>query len=209
MKDNKIFPNVRVGKNCFMDVYTIIGIPPKGAKEGEFETIIGENSYIRSHTVIYAGNKISSNFQTGHHVMIREFNEIGCHVSIGTNSVIEHHVKLGNNVRIHSNAFIPEFSILKDGVWIGPNVVLTNAYHPLCPKAKECLKGPTIYKNAKIGANSTILPDIKIGENSLIGAGSVVVKDVPPNVVVAGNPARILKSISDLKCPYNLILKPY
>lgn len=209
MKNNKIFPGVHLGKNYFMGDYTILGIPPKGAKDGEFETIIGENSYIRSHTAIYAGNKIGNNFQTGHHVMIREFNEIGDNVSIGTNSVIEHHIKMGNNVRIHSNTFIPEFSILKDRVWIGPNVVLTNVYHPLCPKAKECLKGPIIYKNAKIGANSTILPDIKIGENSLIGAGSVVVKDVPPNVVVAGNPAKIMKKIEDLRCPYDLISRPY
>lgn len=209
MKNNKIFPNVHLGKNYFIYDYTILGIPPKGAKEGEIETKIGENSHIRSHTIIYAGNKIGDNFQTGHHVMIREFNEIGNNVSIGTNSVIEHHIKIGNNVRIHSNAFIPEFSIFKDRVWIGPNVVLTNAYHPLCPKAKECLKGPTIYKNAKIGANATILPDIKIGENSLIGAGSVVAKDVPPNVVVAGNPAKIIKNIEEIRCPYGLIHKPY
>jgi len=204
-----IHPNVKLGKNCIIQDFVIIGILPKGYNAGDIKTVIGDNAIIRSHTVIYGGNKISSNFQTGHHVMIREFNEIGNNVSIGTNSVIEHHIKIANNVRIHSNAIIPEFSILKTKVWIGPNVVLTNSYHPLCPKAKECLKGPTIYKNAKIGANATILPDIKIGENSLIGAGSVVVKDVPPNVVVAGNPAKIIKKIGELKCPYNLILRPY
>lgn len=209
MKNSKIFPSVNLGKNYSIYEYTILGIPPKGAKEGEFVTTIGENSYIRSHTVIYAGNKIGSNFQTGHHVMIRELNKIGDDVSIGTNSVIEHHITIGDNVRIHSNAFIPEFSTLEDGVWIGPNVVLTNAYHPLCPKAKECLKGPTICKNAKIGANATLLPDIRIGENSLIGAGSVVTKDVPPNTVLAGNPAKIIKKIDELNCPYNLISKPY
>ena len=139
MKNFKIFPNVHIGKNCFIDDYSILGIPPKGAKKGEFETFIGKNSYIRSHTVIYAGNKIGNNFQTGHQVIIREFNEIGDDVSIGTNSVVEHHTRIGNGVRLHSNAFVPEFSILEDGVWIGPNVVLTNALHPLCPKAKECL----------------------------------------------------------------------
>jgi acetyltransferase-like isoleucine patch superfamily enzyme len=209
MKNSRIYPNAHLGKYFFIDDFVIIGIPPKNAEEGEFEITIGDNSRIRSHTVIYAGNKIGKNFQTGHHVMIREHNYIGDNVSIGTNTVIEHHIKIGNNVRIHSNAFIPEFSILEDGAWIGPNVVLTNAYHPLCPKAKECLKGPTISRNAKIGANSTILPDIKIGDNSLIGAGSVVVKDVPPNVVVAGNPAKIIKNINELRCPYKLILKPY
>jgi len=209
MNNITMFPNVKLGKNHLILDYSIIGVPPKGIKKGELETVIGDNSCIRSHTVIYAGNKIGANFQTGHHVMIRELNEIGNNVSIGTNSVVEHHIKIGNNVRVHSNAFIPEFTVLKDGVWIGPNVVLTNAYHPLCPKAKECLKGPTIHKNAKIGANATILPDIKIGANSLIGAGSVVVKDVPDGVVVAGNPAKIIKKVKNLTCPYNLILHPY
>lgn len=112
-------------------------------------------------------------------------------------------------MRIHSQAFICEYSFLEEGCWIGPRVVLTNTLHPLCPKAKQCLKGPTIKKAAKIGANATILPELIVGENSLIGAGSVVVKNVPQNAVVAGNPARIIKDITSLKCQYKLIEKPY
>jgi len=133
-------------------------------------------------------------------VNIRELNEIGDNVSIGTLSVIEHHVRIGNNVRIHSQVFVPEYSILEDGAWLGPNVVLTNAKYPLSPGAKENLKGPTIGKGAKIGANTTILPGVVIGRNALVGAGSVVVKDVPENGVVVGNPARLLKNITTL--PY-------
>ena len=68
------------------------------------------------------------------------------------------------------------------------------------PGVKETLKGPTIKKNAKIGANATLLPGVVIGENSLVGAGSVVVRDVPDGVVVVGNPAQIIKNISEL--PY-------
>src|SRR3982750_3101310 len=109
---------------------------------------------------------IGANFQTGHGVMIRELNEIGDNVSVGTHSVIEHHVKIGNRVRIHSNAFIPEFSVIEDGAWIGPNVVFTNALYPLSPNAKDNLKGPHVMSDAKIGANSTLLPDVRVGRNS-------------------------------------------
>ncbi|MCK5704602.1 MAG: N-acetyltransferase, partial [Cyclobacteriaceae bacterium] len=155
-------------------------------------------AHIRSHSVIYAGNQIGVNFQTGNKVNIRELNEIGDNVSIGTLSVIEHHISIGNNVRIHSQVFIPEYSVLEEGAWIGPNVVLTNAKYPLFPGVKENLIGPTIKEGARIGANATILPGLVIGKNSLVGAGAVVVRDVPDGSVVAGNPAKVVKQVSDL-----------
>ena len=204
-----IFPNVKIGKNCVIEDYVIIGTPSAGYKEGELKTEIGDNAVIRSHTVIYSGNSIGKRFMTGNKTNIRECNTIGDDVSIGTLSVIEHHVRIGNGVRIHTQAFIPEFSILEDRCWIGPNVVLTNVLHPLCPKAKECVKGPHIRRLAKIGANVTILPGVVIGESALIGAGSVVTKDAPGGKVLAGNPAVIVKDAGDLKCPHKLIKKPY
>lgn len=206
-----IHPNVKLGSNCTIEDFAVIGSLPSGVDKKKrsagikLETIIGDNALIRSHTVIYAGNRIGDNFQTGNKANIRELNEIGDNVSVGTLSVIEHHVKIGNNVRIHSQAFIPEFTVLEDESWIGPNVVFTNVLHPLCPKAKECIKGATVKRCAKVGANSTILPDIVIGEGSLIGAGSVVTKDVPPFKIAAGNPAKVIKDVSRLKCPYNLL----
>lgn len=196
----RIYAGVRLGSQVVIEDYCILGVPPRGASEGEIETILGSQALVRSHTVIYAGNIIGDGFQTGNKVNIRELNRIGDNVSIGTLSVIEHHVEIGNNVRIHSQAFIPEFSILEDDTWIGPNVVLTNARYPLSPGVKESLQGPRIKRGAKIGANATILPGVVIGENALIGAGAVVVKDVPSGVVVAGNPARIIRQIADL--PY-------
>ncbi len=196
----KIYENVDIGEGAVIEDFVIIGEPPRGKNPGELKTTIGKNAIIRSHTVIYAGNIIGNNFQTGHHVMVREENRIGNNVSIGTNSVVEHHVQIEDNVRIHSQAFIPEESTLEEGCWIGPNVVITNARYPLSPGVKDRLEGATIRKNAKIGANATLLPGVIVGENALIGAGAVVTGDVPAGKVVAGNPARVIRDISEL--PY-------
>jgi acetyltransferase-like isoleucine patch superfamily enzyme len=205
----KIHPGVTIGDGADIGEFCIIGVPPKGKAPGDLETRIGANAVIRSHTVIYAGNTIGDNFNSGHAALVREQNRIGDNVSIGSHTVIEHHVEIQDGVRIHSQAFVPEFTVLEKGCWIGPHVVFTNALHPLCAKAKQCLKGATVKTGAKVGANSTILPDLTIGEMAVVGAGSVVVKDVPDRAVVAGSPAAIIKSIADLTCPYGLCERPY
>lgn len=202
MNTYKLYDNVDLGSGWTIEDFCIVGAPPRGKRGGELETVIGDNATIRSHTVIYAGNIIGRNFQTGNKVNIRESNRIGDDVSIGTLSVVEHHVEIGNGVRIHTQAFIPEFSVLEEGCWIGPNVVLTNAKYPLSPGAKDQLAGPVIRKRAKIGANVTILPGVVVGEEALVGAGAVVAKDVPAGAVVAGNPARVIRQIAEL--PYSV-----
>jgi acetyltransferase-like isoleucine patch superfamily enzyme len=200
VKTYRIHENVTLGEGSFVEDFCIVGSPPRGIRDGELATIIGEGATIRSHTVIYAGNAIGRHFQTGNKVNIRESNHIGDDVSVGTLSVIEHHVEIADNVRIHTQVFIPEFSVLEEGCWIGPNVVLTNAKYPLSPGVKDRLAGPVIRKGAKIGANATLLPGVVIGENALVGAGAVVVHDVPAGTVVAGNPARVIGQVSHL--PY-------
>ena len=204
-----IYPNVQLGEGYTIGEYCIVGEPPRGRRPGDLATLIGAGATLRSHTVLYAGNRIGQHFQTGHGALVREENEIGDDVSIGSHSVIEHHVKIGHGVRIHSQVFVPEFSELEDGCWLGPNVVVTNALHPLCPKVKECLKGATVRRGAKIGAGVVLLPGVTIGEMALIGAGAVVVGDVPARAVMVGNPARHIKDIDDLDCPYGLEAHPY
>jgi acetyltransferase-like isoleucine patch superfamily enzyme len=188
-----IHPGVILGDNVVIEDFCIIGLP-NAAAEG-MATVIGDNSVIRAGTYIYAGNRIGPGFQTGNKANIREKNVIGANVSIGTLSVIEHNVTLQDGVRIHSQAFVPEFSVVEKGGWIGPNVVVTNARYPNHPNAKATLTGVHICEGAKIGANSTLLPGVRIGANSLIGAGSVVVSDVPAGVVAAGSPARIMRQV--------------
>tara|TARA_Y100000780_G_scaffold132772_1_gene119325 strand:- start:36881 stop:37498 length:618 start_codon:yes stop_codon:yes gene_type:complete len=197
---SKIYKNVKLGKNVVIEDHCIVGVPPRGAQDGELETVIGDNSVIRAGTIIYAGNKIGSNFQTGNKANIRELNNIGDNVSVGTLSVVEHHVEIEDGVRIHTQVFVPEYTTLKTKCWLGPNVVLTNAMYPMSPNVKDELKGPIIEEGAIVGANSTVLPGVSLGKDSVVGAGSVVTKDVEPSSVVCGNPAKFLKNKSNL--PY-------
>jgi acetyltransferase-like isoleucine patch superfamily enzyme len=160
---------------------------------------IGAKAVIRSHTVIYGGSQIGDHFSTGHGVLLREAAEIGHHVSVGSHSVLEHHVTLGDHVRIHSNVFIPEFSVIMEHAWVGPGVCITNAKYPAAKRTKEQLLGVIIEPYAKIGAQVTLLPGVRIGRGALVGAGSVVTRDVPPGVYVAGNPAKKLGNVAELK----------
>jgi len=182
-----IYPDVILGENVVVEDFCIIGIPCIAANNQK--TIIGDNATIRAGTYIYAGNVIGDYFKTGNKANVRELNIIGNNVSIGTLSVIEHHVNIEDDVRIHTQVFVPEYSKLHKGCWIGPNVVLTNARYPKHPNVKDELTGPEIGENSKIGANSTLLPSVVIGDSSLVGAGSVVTKNVEEGVIVAGAPA--------------------
>ncbi|MGA1848605.1 MAG: DapH/DapD/GlmU-related protein [Thermoplasmatota archaeon] len=184
-----IHENVVLGKGCIIEDFAVIGAPLAG-DEKHPPTTIGEGAVIRSHTVIYAGNRIGKNFQTGNKANIREFNVIGDDVSIGTLSVVEHHVEIENGVRIHSQVFVPEYCRLMEGAWIGPNAVLTNARYPKTRHTKERLEGVIVGKGAKIGANSTVLPGVRIGDGALVGAGSVVTRDVDDLAITFGNPSR-------------------
>lgn len=115
---------------------------------------------------------------------------IGTNTKIGAFAEIGNKVVIGNNVSIGYGVFIPENVIIQDNVFIGPGTVFTNdKYAPSKGKWRE--EVPTVVEEgASIGANSTILPNLNIGKDSRIGAGSVVTKDVKSNTTVAGNPAK-------------------
>ena len=194
----RVYPNVLLGTGVILGDFVIVGEPPRGKATGELPTHIGAGAVIRSHTVIYAGNVIGDHFETGHGALIREENQIGNNVSIGTHSIVEHHVEIGSDVRVHSGVFIPEYSVLEAGCWVGPGVIFTNARYPRSPGVKETLRGPQIRSGAKIGAGAVLLPGITVGRYALVGAGAVVVGDVPGGAVVVGNPGRIIKFIADL-----------
>lgn len=172
---------------------------------------IGENAKVREGTLIYPRVKIGNNFQAGHYAIIREETEIGDNCSVGTHTEIGHHVKIGNNVRIHSSCFIPEYTIIEDDVWIGPAVIITNTFHPTCKNAKDCLKTTRviIQKKAIIGAGSTIMPGIVVGKLSVVGAGSLVNKQVDPNSVVFGHPIQKYTYRNHISCKFDYKFRPY
>ncbi len=207
--NNSIAPNVEIGEDAIIDIPSILGKAPRGVCEGQLQLKIGKNSHIRPFSTLYAGSSMGDFFQTGQGVSIREDNVIGNNVSIGTNSVLEFGNRIGDFSRIHSNCFMEMVTIGRH-VFVGPHVVFTDDPHPMgCPRYKECKGGAIVEDYARIGAHSTILPGVRIGRNSLIGAGSVVVKDVPPDSVVAGNPAKIIKKIDELVCFKGFYERPY
>ncbi|HUP22943.1 MAG TPA: acyltransferase [Thermoanaerobaculia bacterium] len=203
-----IFPGVELAEGVVVDDFVVLGRPPRDRDPGDLTLAIGAGSVIRSHTVIYAGTRIGARLQTGHHVLIREKTAIGDDCSIGTGSVVEHSVTIGNRVRLHSQVFVPELSVLEDDAWLGPSVAVTNARFPLSSTTKDMLEGVVIRAQAKVGANATLLPGIEIGVNALVGAGSVVTRDVEAGAVVAGNPARVVGRVEDLRYPGSHLI-PY
>lgn len=150
--------------------------------------------------------RIAADVKLGRNVRIYSFTnlygcEIGDDVKIGTFVEIQKGVKIGNFCKISSHTFICEGVTLEDGVFIGHNVVFTNDRYPRSTNEVGQLQSeadwvctPTLVKRgASIGSGAVLLCGITIGEKAMVGAGSVVTKDVPPGSTVAGNPARIVK----------------
>lgn len=152
---------------------------------------------------------ISSDVKIGKDVKIYDFTnlygcEIGDDTTIGTFVEVQRGARIGRKCKISSHSFICEGVNIEDAVFIGHNVTFINDRYPAATNADGELQGkddweciPTIVrKGASLGSSSTILCGVTIGENSIVGAGSVVTRDVPPKVVVAGNPARILRKVN-------------
>ncbi len=142
---------------------------------------------------------IGENTKIWHYAQIRENVSIGSNCIIGKNVYIDFDTEIGNNCKIQNNCSIYHKTVIKDGVFIGPHVIITNDKNPRAIDAEGNLKsaqdwvvGTTTIKNgASIGAGSILLPNITIGKFAMIGAGSVVSHDVPDFALAYGNPAKI------------------
>jgi len=155
---------------------------------------------------------ISDDVRLGKNVRLSKFiNLYGC--SIGDNTKIGAFVEvqknaiIGSNCKISSHSFICEGVIIKDNIFIGHNVTFINDTYPRATNPDGSLQTDedwslepvTVHNGVSIGSSSTILSNVTIGESSIVGAGSVVTKNVPPNTIVAGNPAKILRKIHENK----------
>jgi acetyltransferase-like isoleucine patch superfamily enzyme len=178
-----------IGEGAQLFEPVIIGFPSREniGKIGFMGSTIGNNAVLRSGTIIYCDVIIGDNFQSGHNTLIREKTCIGDRTAIGTATVIDGNTRIGNDVSLQSMVYIPTDTTIGDHVFIGPNAVLTNDRYP----PSGCLKGPIIKTGAAIGANTTILPGVCIGEGAFVAAGSIVTRDVPDHMMAIGSPARI------------------
>jgi len=170
---------------------------------------IGEGTRIMSHCYIYHDVIIGKNCFIGHHTTIRPHSRIGDNTRLGSYNQLEGNLIIGNNVKFHSDVHICIGSKVGNRVFIAPRTTLLNTLHPLCPRVSECVKAPVIEDDVKIGANVTISPTVIVGRGSLIGSHANVIRNIPPFSLAVGNPAKVIKDVRDLTCPFGLVDKPY
>ncbi len=189
-----------IGPGTVLGMYSVVGYPTyrKIRSLGEKDltsyddlsegAVIGENCFLRSHSVVYERARIGNRVQTGHAVLIREDTIIGDGTVVGTHAVIDGRVKIGEDVSIQSGTYIPPESKIGDRVFLAPFVVITNDKYP----ASKRLLGVTVEDDAVIGANAVLISGVRIGEGAVVASGAVVTRDVPPRKVVIGVPARVV-----------------
>jgi len=185
------------GADARLDPDVLLNYPP--SRGGNAVLHLGGGAVLRSGTVIYGGSTIGAGLQTGHHVVVREECEIGDDVSIWSNTVVDYGCRVGHRVKIHSNCYVAQYTEIGDDAFLAPGVTIANDLYPGNEKSAQHMSGPSIGSGAQIGVNVTILPFVRIGPGSLIGAGSVVTRDIPAGSVAFGNPARLTGEVDALR----------
>lgn len=179
-----------------VDATACLGYPAD--RPGTSALSIGAGARVRSHSVIYQGAQIGRRLATGHNVIIREDCCIGDDVSIWSNTVVDYACRIGNRVKIHSNCYIAQYTEIEDDAFLAPGVTIANDLYPGQSESARVMSGPLIGAGAQIGVNVTLLPYVRIGAGVLVGAGSVVTKDLPAGCVAFGNPAVVRGCVDEL-----------
>ena len=196
-----IYENVCLGANTHVGAQCILGERLGGRKvEAGYvnpKLDIGANSVIRAGTIIYAGCSMGEGFQTGSRAIIREESHFGKSCSFGALAQSDGQIKVGDNCRFHNNVFIATFTTIEDNVHFYPMSCTVDSLHPPCQKGRE---GPHLGAGTIVGAKVLILPRVKVGAGAILAGASVVTHDVPPNMVVAGAPAKVIKNKADIRC---------
>lgn len=199
-----VFPGTELGEDVVIGDYAVVGKQPtldrrSTASRGELgPLVVGDGARILTAAVVFAGTTLGRGVIVGDQACVRERCLLGDEVVIGRGSLVENDTTIGARTRVQANAYITAYCILEEDVFIAPCVVTTNDnYMGRTEKRLDLLRGPTIRRGARVGGGAVLLPGIVIGEEAFVGAGAVVLGDVPARTVVVGNPARQIREVPD------------
>ena len=190
-----------IGRDVRIDDHTVIGKQPMRAKRSIFKDTkplppakIGDECLIGAGVVIYAGAEIANNVLVADTAAIRENVSIGEFTIVGRGVTVENLTTIGRKCKLETGCYITAYSKIEDYCFIAPKVTTTNDnYLGRTEERFKHFKGVTVRRGGRIGGGAVILPGIEIGEDAVVGAGSVVTKNVPPRKVVVGVPAKIFR----------------
>lgn len=193
-----IYDNVKIGDNTTVCNNSVIGEPTFAYySSNNYEnplTIIGADSLIRSHNIIYAGSTFGRHLTTGHNVIIRENSSLGSNCQVGSFADIQGNCKLGANCRMQSYVIVGQGSVIGDCVFLYPFVVLTNDPTP----PSTTLNGVEIGDFCVITTSSVLLPGTKIRRLSMVSANSTVSGEFPEDSFISGSPAKLIGLLSKM-----------
>jgi acetyltransferase-like isoleucine patch superfamily enzyme len=199
-----VYPGTVLGEGCRILDYAVVGKQPtlsprSTAKREELRPLeLGAGTVVSTGAVLFAGTTVGERVIVGDQACVRERCTIGDDVVIGRGSLVENDTSVGALTKIQAHAYITAYSLLEDNVFIAPCVITTNDnFMGRTEKRHELVKGPTIRHGARVGGGCVLLPGIEIGEEAFIGAGAVVIRDVPPRALMVGNPARQIREVPD------------
>jgi acetyltransferase-like isoleucine patch superfamily enzyme len=197
-----VYPGTILGDGCRILDGAVVGKQPtlsprSTAKREKLPPLeLGPGTIVSTGAIVFAGSNVGARVIVGDQACIRERVTIGDDVVIGRGSLVENDTTIGALTKIQADAYITAYSILEDDVFIAPCVVTTNDNFMGRTDARhELVKGPTIRRGARIGGGAVLCPGVEVGEEAFVGAGAVVVRNVPARVVVVGNPARVLREV--------------
>ena len=199
-----VYPGTVLGPGVKVLEYAVVGKQPSlsprstANREELGPTEIGEETIVSTGAIVFAGTTVGARVILGDQSCVRERVTIGDDVVLGRGSLVENDTTIGSLTKIQADAYITAYSILEDNVFIAPCVVTTNDnFMGRTDKRHERIKGPTVRRGARIGGGAILCPGVEVGEEAFVGAGAVVVKDVPARALVVGNPARVLREVPD------------
>jgi UDP-2-acetamido-3-amino-2,3-dideoxy-glucuronate N-acetyltransferase len=201
-----MYPNVTLGPDAIVEPLAIVGIQDRFHPAGQL--VIGARAFIGTRCTVYERVTAGDDFDLSDQSTIFTDNVIGHRVRIGPKAVVKNGCRIGNDVRVNAQVFM-ERVVVEDRVFIGPNTCFSDDLHPPCPRYAECVPKTHVESFVSIGANVFLAPGIRIGHHSQIYGGAVVVGDVAPYSVMAGNPARLIKQFDELVCLPGFFPKPF